>query len=156
MMKHALTRSFAFLLMTGLLYTAPAHAAAAVAASPTSPRAADMAARLQPAEQQAVLQARPAPAGDGDGNVPGLLAWPGVPRLGLPVLRMPTFATPVQPGDGPPRPMLPWLALAATWDPDLAPVARWRGPGTGGQHGGHDRGGAAIGPRAAGLWLGCA
>ncbi|GBR17562.1 glycoside hydrolase family 3 C-terminal domain-containing protein [Komagataeibacter nataicola] len=120
MMKHALTGSVAFLLMAGLLAAAPAHAAVAAAASPTSTRAADMAARLQPAEQQAVLQARPAPATDGDGNTPGLLAWPGVPRLGLPVLRMPTFATPVQPGDAAARPMLPWLALAATWDPDLA------------------------------------
>ncbi|WP_242501221.1 glycoside hydrolase family 3 protein [Komagataeibacter xylinus] len=120
MMKHALTGSATFLLMAGLSFAVPAHAAVALAASPTGARAADMAARLQPAEQQAVLQARPVPATDGGENAPGLLAWPGVPRLGLPVLRMPTFATPAQPGDGPPRPMLPWLALAATWDPDLA------------------------------------
>ncbi|MGS0647413.1 glycoside hydrolase family 3 C-terminal domain-containing protein [Komagataeibacter melomenusus] len=120
MMKHALTGSVPFLLMAGLLCVIAAHAAVAAAASPTGSRAADMAARLQPAEQQAVLQARPVPAAGGDETTPGLLAWPGVPRLGLPVLRMPTFATPVQPGDASPRPMLPWLALAATWDPDLA------------------------------------
>lgn len=77
--------------------------------------AAEMAARMQPAEQQAVVQARPTGAGGS-----GLLAWPGVPRLGLPVLRMPDFSAPMQSGAGNASPMLPWLALAATWDPDLA------------------------------------
>ncbi|WP_228391318.1 glycoside hydrolase family 3 C-terminal domain-containing protein [Komagataeibacter medellinensis] len=83
--------------------------------------AADMAARMQPAEQQAVLQARP--IGGGSAGVQaggGMLAWPGVARLGLPALRMPDFSGAARSADDGPHPMLPWLALAATWDPDLA------------------------------------
>ncbi|EGG76404.1 Thermostable beta-glucosidase B [Gluconacetobacter sp. SXCC-1] len=77
---------------------------------------------MQPAEQQAVLQARPIGGGEGatQAAADGLLAWPGVARLGLPALRMPDFSSPARPADEGGHPMLPWLALAATWDPDLA------------------------------------
>lgn len=100
----------------------PSHAAAVAGGGTGAAHAADMAVRLQPAEQQAVVQARPAPvSGAGTGmGLADLLAWPGVPRLGLPVLRMPDFAVPPPPVTGIAHPPLPWLALAATWDPDLA------------------------------------
>lgn len=118
-MRHSAT-CFITALCMGMVFlplsVMPSHAAGVAGGSTGAAHAADMAMRMQPAEQQAVLQARPAPT-PGTGGA-GLLAWPGVPRLGLPVLRMPDFA--VAPDDGNARPLLPWLALAATWDPDLA------------------------------------
>ncbi|WP_395370152.1 fibronectin type III-like domain-contianing protein [Komagataeibacter diospyri] len=100
-------------------YVMQSHAAAVAGGGTGASHAADMAGRMQPAEQQAVVQARPAPA-PGTGGAADLLAWPGVPRLGLPVLRMPDFAASAAPAAGASLPPLPWLALAATWDPDLA------------------------------------
>ena len=112
------------LCMGGLaLSVLPVQAGAAAAGgSAGSAHAADMAARMQPAEQQAVLQARPIGGKNAaaQADAASILAWPGVPRLGLPALRMPDFSGAAQPADDGPRAMLPWLALAATWDPDLA------------------------------------
>lgn len=129
-MKHAaarpglswICRATALCVGGMLLALPPTPARAAVAGgSAGSAHAADMAARMQPVEQQAVLQARPvAGRGANAQAASGLLTWPGVPRLGLPALRMPDFATVAQPAGDTLPPMLPWLALAATWDPDLA------------------------------------
>lgn len=116
-------RCLTALCMGGLVLSAlPVQARAAAGGSAGSAHAADMAARMQPAEQQAVLQARPIGGGEGatQAAADGLLAWPGVARLGLPALRMPDFSSPARPADEGGHPMLPWLALAATWDPDLA------------------------------------
>ncbi|MDT8870887.1 hypothetical protein RAA17_06295 [Komagataeibacter rhaeticus] len=86
----------------GLVLSAlPVQARAAAGGSAGSAHAADMAARMQPAEQQAVLQARPIGGGEGatQAAADGLLAWPGVARLGLPALRMPDFSSPARPAD---------------------------------------------------------
>ncbi|WP_241503157.1 glycoside hydrolase family 3 C-terminal domain-containing protein [Komagataeibacter melaceti] len=120
MMRHAARWYGAALIGWGMLWlggnVTASCAAGVAAAGAVAAHGAEMAARMQPAEQQAVVQARPSAGADTN----GLLDWPGVPRLGLPVLRMPDFSTTAQPADGNPCPMLPWLALAATWDPELA------------------------------------
>ncbi|MCJ8353768.1 glycoside hydrolase family 3 C-terminal domain-containing protein [Novacetimonas hansenii] len=98
---------------------APSAWAAAAPSSSAQTRAADMVARMRPEEKLSVLRAFPAPLGGamaGEGT--GLLTWPGVPRLGLPALRMGSFSDP-HPTD-PTMPHLPFLALAASWDPVLA------------------------------------
>ncbi|WP_239021472.1 glycoside hydrolase family 3 C-terminal domain-containing protein [Novacetimonas cocois] len=91
-------------------------------AAPSSPasaaRAADMVARMRPEEKLSVLRAFPAPQAEGNDAGAGLLTWPGVPRLGLPALRMPRFDDPHPPASA--MPQLPFLALAAGWDPALA------------------------------------
>ncbi|WP_244987391.1 glycoside hydrolase family 3 protein [Komagataeibacter oboediens] len=123
MMRHSATWYVAAL-CTGIVFlrlsVLPAYAAGAPGGSTGTAHAADMAARMQPDEQQTVVQARPAAGLGTTAEAGDLLAWPGVARLGLPVLRMPDFAHAAQPADGAPHPLLPWLALAATWDPDLA------------------------------------
>ncbi|MCE2576172.1 glycoside hydrolase family 3 protein [Komagataeibacter sp. FNDCR2] len=132
MMRHSARWYGAALFGWGMLWlggnVTPSCAAALAGGGTGTGHGAEMAARMQPVEQQAVVQARPGVGAAADTT--GLLAWPGVPRLGLPVLRMPDFSTMAQPADGNPCPMLPWLALAATWDPELARragVARARG-----------------------------
>ncbi|WP_244182100.1 glycoside hydrolase family 3 C-terminal domain-containing protein [Gluconacetobacter entanii] len=96
-----------------------ASAWAAVPANAAATRAADMVARMRPEEKLSVLRAAPAPLGGASaGEGAGLLTWPGVARLGLPALRMGSFASP-DPTD-PAMPQLPFLALAAGWDPVLA------------------------------------
>ncbi|ACI50426.1 glycoside hydrolase family 3 domain protein [Gluconacetobacter diazotrophicus PA1 5] len=71
-------------------------------------RIASMVARLTPAEKLALVQAEMTPA---QGGGPMIVTLPGVPRVGLPALRMAL-------GDGPGLPSP--LALMATWDTDLA------------------------------------
>ncbi|PYD59804.1 glycoside hydrolase family 3 [Novacetimonas maltaceti] len=96
-----------------------ARASAATPTASAAMRAAEMVARLRPEEKLSILRAAPAALGGAAaGEGAGLLTWPGVPRLGLPALRMGSFADP-RPTD-PAMPQLPFLALAASWDPVLA------------------------------------